>query len=180
MSVVKGWFGSLLFLGAALYVGVELYTRYVETYFGDEAESGGVEGARSFPADMTIVSLDGRRIDVTLIARSEKYVQFVRRTDGKRFVYDLMQLENPCRLEILEYPITGLENAEDFLDTGALSLEEVYKEQLRVRIGEIDGQIERLESEYLNSNSKVTQRTIYREIESLLQEKQGLSARMAY
>ena len=194
---MKNLLVTILFLGIASYVGLLLYeswgkgdwlTQKVSETGDDKSATNtgpmalSVEdevASLSYPANVSIESLDGRKIDVILVARSASDIQFERSADGQYFTYPLNELVDESRAMLLAYAETGLiEGVSQSTDT-SVTLSDHYSAQLEERITKIEKLIQSKRLQFDATPSKTEKRTLIRQMEKLVRERADLSQKLA-
>ncbi|MEO0509462.1 MAG: hypothetical protein AAF065_06360 [Verrucomicrobiota bacterium] len=163
---------SIIFLSAATFLGLHLYKKGKDVEWIDVEESA---PTYLFPARMELESADGRRVDVIVVARNDKYVQFVRNYDREKFVYSLNQLTGSSRKEVMRYPNTGLKDAGQHVADGSLTKREAQIEETKEALSAINRRVEDLSRVFEQSENPTNRSEIMRQIETLerqLQEQQ--------
>ncbi len=171
---MKNFILSVFFLGLAGYLGWILYEREFQT---DVVESPtAASQVWADPVQMDIERVDGRKISVTLLARNDTHIQFIRESDGKRYTYPIRSLSERCKELVEAYPIVVIQGMDAELANQNAELGDVYVSELRERVQRIDETIKSLRHDYKSSSSQVEKRTISRKIQDLMSEREGHEA----
>ncbi|MEM8867303.1 MAG: hypothetical protein AAGC73_03455 [Verrucomicrobiota bacterium] len=171
-SGVRNLILSVIFFGVAVYLGSIIFDKLTEQSFLDKnGASPAAFPVYGYPAKLELSSKTGNALGVSLIGRSESKIQFIRVGDGEIFVYPIADLSRSSQEIVLNYPINGLQNASDYMTGGAVTLGDVYVEQLRVRIKKIDQEIDVLTKRYEASQSTADKRRIENVISDLREER---------
>jgi len=168
--VMKNFLLSVIFLAAAAYIGYQLYNKADGL---DWIKVGGLDDKQvySYPAQLQIENKEGNQLSITLLGRSDRYIQFVRKSDGQSFVYPIDSLTQKSAEVVQKYPSEGIKNPENYLKNGSMELGDVYVEQLREEISKIDRKLASMERKLLLTPSETEQRTLQREYEALQKER---------
>jgi hypothetical protein len=167
---------SVVFLGIVGYLSTILYERAVA---GDEAIDVALEphAIYEYPVSMLLANAEGVEIEATVIGRSATHVQFI--LGGEEFVYPLDSLAKPVALELVKYPVVGIQHAEVHLEAGALEVGDLYVLEMQKRVDQIDQEIKVLQRQYAVSVGRVAKRTIQREVEALRAEQGVLQQKIS-
>lgn len=168
---------SFLFVCVAVYVGALLFERNMTEGKSEVVEPLEVEAQP--PSDLMIESVDGRILEVELTARNSEAVQFIRKSDGESFVYPLEKLTEESRELVESFTLAPLDVEKELSESAAPTLDEIYIEQLEEKIAEINEELARLESEFRETPSMTSKRTIKRKAEELARERESFRKTIA-
>lgn len=130
--------------------------------------------ALDFPAQLTLKSHDNNELSVILMARNHEFIQFIRTRDQADFIYPIKQLDSVSQQLVLQYPDSGIKNADAYLKNKSISLEQVVIESSRERVVKLEQQIKELAYKKITATEKATARGITNEIDQLQLEKAEL------
>lgn len=165
----------ILFVSLVTYVGIELYQRaFPEDLEESDNAIEDLQVRRSFPDIITLESSDGREMEVRLLGRNSDQIQFMRLSDGEEFVHPINTLSTQSQDLVYTYRETRITGASKLFREGRVTLETAHIEQLKEAILRINEKITALKARYKVTGSKTERRTIYREIEELLKERDHL------
>ncbi|ADE54729.1 hypothetical protein Caka_1710 [Coraliomargarita akajimensis DSM 45221] len=182
---MRNLFLSLIFFGAAIYVGSILFDRFSASDANGAEETlspvgEGSDAILSYPADLTLEHKDGRRIDVTLVGRSSDTIQFQRAGDGRMFEFPIADLTKRSQGDVRGFPVSGYTSTRASSGTESVSsVQALHEQNLKKRIAQIDAECVQLEQGYRASHSTVERRTLMRKYEDLQRERQGLQEDLA-
>lgn len=139
LSVMQNLIMSVLFLGIVGYLGTVLYQRTASTEHQPvpAIQATGLETVYSYPAYVEIKSVEGRMLEVTLLARNSTHIYF-KRQDGTAFVYLIDSLAADTQALVEQYPNVGIQDTATHLTQGSMTLGEVYLQQLERSIQKIE------------------------------------------
>lgn len=97
----------------------------------------------TLPVQWTLTDVDGRRIDATIIGRSDRTITLIRNSDAQRFNLDVERLSEIDRDRVARLPLAAAPApAEPSKTTGPLAFREAELENVRAEIEDIRIQLE--------------------------------------
>lgn len=180
---------SLVFLGIGGYLAFTLYSKWdAEAVPGagpaPRVQADVVEQAPptyTYPAALIVENVDGRQLEISLVARSDTHIQFRREGESTLFTYPVEDLAEESRERVKNYAVTSLVDADAPTTeaSSALSVEEMHIHQLQQAIDRIDVRLADLRRQAGNMQSLTDRRTAGRQIEALLREREAHEANIA-
>lgn len=180
-SRVKNYLFVFIFIGVALYSGSILLEKFTNfDWFKSEGDTPVLtiyQGpTHSYPGDEVLRNIDGNQLDVTLIGRDSDNVEFIRKGDGKRFVYAISKLDAKSQELLSLYPIIGITNSASG-STDSLRL--INIRNLETEVQTIDDQLSRLKLKIQSTVSTVEARTLTNKYNDLVGRRADLLDKLA-
>lgn len=169
---MRNFFLSLFFLIVFLGAGFLVYDTYRQ---GQEPFSE--ETVPQYPIAMTVESLDGRKVEVEILARTPSRIEFDRQTDGKFFSYPIEMLAPKTRKVVESLPVVASVTQSAYKPDP--KLENIYVKELNKRLKEISDEINELVARGSASVSKTERRTLKNEIVDLEKEAKRIQGLIA-
>ena len=178
MSLLRNLIALSLFIGILSIVGFILKDdiKEITEPFSLIKENISAPQVRSFPSDETFSNKDGTELQIRLTARNHEFIQFIRISDEKTFIFPIEDLDPASQAIALSYPNIGLKDSADYLSDKTLSLEQVHIESLREQIGKWNDQVEKLQAKLELTESQSAQRSLLRDIKLIQTKIAGLES----
>lgn len=131
-----------------------------------------------YPKGLRLVNQEGVALEVNLLARNNRYIEFERIFDGSEHLYLIESLSPDSQKLVLRFPDTGLSMNSGYANTAKLTKDEVYVESLRGSIEKIDLKLNDLSALSARGVDAARARSIRQQMNELTAEKHILLDRI--